>query len=86
VRAASRVILSVLLFCAGALPLFAQFFYDESCRNATGAITLVGTYAGYTASAKWGNIDPVGDGWLRLTNTSASNFGYVFSKDVISTV
>jgi hypothetical protein len=69
---AGFIAVSVFVFDAGA-----QFFYDESCRNATGSFQYYGSAVGYTAGMA-SNPDPGDNGWLRLTDTdSTSQLGYV---------
>jgi hypothetical protein len=53
--------------------LSAQFYYNEPCTGTTGQFALNGG-AVYTAGA---GIDPVGDGWLRLTTNAEGLKGYV---------
>jgi uncharacterized repeat protein (TIGR01451 family) len=57
--------------------LDAQFYYEESCRNATGAFTPQGN-AKYTGN---GTIDPVGNGWLQLTQSAVGSVGYVLIQE-----
>ncbi|MDR2361669.1 MAG: gliding motility-associated C-terminal domain-containing protein [Prevotellaceae bacterium] len=64
----------VLFFCGVAVPLAAQFFYNETCRNATGIFQYYGDAVGYTAGL---GIDPPGEGWLRLVETRTGQNGYV---------
>jgi hypothetical protein len=66
----------LILFLA-ALPASAQFYYDESCKHASGAFTLFGD-AKYTGDT---GDDPDGDGWLRLTKDAVKQLGYtLFDK------
>jgi gliding motility-associated-like protein len=69
-----RAVLAVWLCIAAANPLWAQFFYNETCRNATGIFQYYGDAIGYTAGL---GIDPPGNGWLRLVNMTNSQNGYV---------
>ncbi|MDR0505352.1 MAG: hypothetical protein LBH32_00830 [Dysgonamonadaceae bacterium] len=71
-----RIFVSMLLLIVTAKPLSAQFFYEESCRGATGNFTCYGNAPGYTASFAT-KPDASGNGWLRLTNSVASQMGYV---------
>jgi len=57
--------------------LSAQFYFNETCRNATGIFIPGGTasiYGGYTAN---GLGDTPGNGWLRLTDLHTGQAGYV---------
>jgi hypothetical protein len=74
-KAALRCLCFVLVFCGLGRPLAAQFYYAETCRNATGAFQYHGNAPGYTAGA--GGSDAPGDGWLRLTDIAVSQRGYV---------
>jgi uncharacterized repeat protein (TIGR01451 family) len=67
---------AILLTVGAGYRLEAQFFYEESCRNATGAFTPLGD-AVYTA--REAGEDLPGSGWLRLTSSSGkyNNTGYV---------
>ncbi|MDR2041730.1 MAG: DUF11 domain-containing protein, partial [Tannerella sp.] len=69
--------IKLLLLLLFLLPfsLSAQFYYNETCRGDTGAFKPAGTHAGYTAGSM--DIDPDGDGWLRLTDASLTSRGYV---------
>ncbi|MDR0728733.1 MAG: gliding motility-associated C-terminal domain-containing protein [Prevotellaceae bacterium] len=69
-----RRILFILFFCGLAVPLAAQFFYNETCRNATGIFQYYGDAIGYTAGQ---GIDMPGDGWLRLVEMRTGQNGYV---------
>jgi len=66
----------VLFLLALSLPLRAQFFYNETCRDASGVFQYYGQAPGYTAAGAT-PIDPVGDGWLRLTDNTGTQLGYV---------
>jgi hypothetical protein len=75
----------VLLLCFVRVPSKAQFFYNDSCRHATGIFEVrtnqtgiePGVHVGYTAGFD-ASPDPDGDGWLRLTTISTgSQLGYV---------
>ncbi|MDR1583526.1 MAG: hypothetical protein LBS55_09785 [Prevotellaceae bacterium] len=68
IRACFIVLLSGL-----SLPLSAQFFIEESCKNASGIFEPHGN-AYYTAGR---GIDAEGQGWLRLTETKVGDMGYV---------
>jgi hypothetical protein len=69
----------ILLLLPASLSLSAQFYYNETCRNATGAFVPAGDAPGYTARL---GIDPAGDGWLRLTNNIlAFQNGYVLLNE-----
>lgn len=65
---------------------FAQFPYRESFKNgAAPGITFGGAPAAFLTAAKGtapngGSIDPQGDGYLRLTNNSKDQKGYVISN------
>jgi hypothetical protein len=66
----------VALFCFFSGHVSAQFYYNESCRHATGSFSYYGHAPGYTAGFA-ANPDADGDGWLRLTNTATWQNGYV---------
>ncbi|MDR0575061.1 MAG: FG-GAP-like repeat-containing protein, partial [Tannerella sp.] len=72
------IILLTALCClvAGGRRAQAQFYYNESCRNATGDFQYYGHALGYTAGFGT-NPDAAGDGWLRLTDTLKRQNGYV---------
>jgi hypothetical protein len=67
------VFLFVILLTVGAgYQLKAQFFYEESCRNGSGAFKTYGD-ASYVGSG--------GDGWLRLTPVDVNKIGYVLIQE-----
>ncbi len=73
-------LLVLLLFLAGLIPqkAFAQFPYNESFMNSTAqGINFGGSPTAYLTS---GNVDPNGNGYLRLTSNSGNQKGYAFSS------
>jgi hypothetical protein len=68
-----RVLLLLSGFFISIFDANAQLYYNETCRNATGALQLNGG-AVYTGNDV---TDPAGDGWLRLTKTEQYQLGYV---------
>jgi hypothetical protein len=80
-RAVSRHLVLLSVITAGYMLLCstivdAQFFYNETCRNATGVFQVSGDAPGYTAGPAL-NIDQQGYGWLRLTDDLQDQLGYV---------
>jgi hypothetical protein len=64
-RQRQRISVMLLLLSGFFISVFdagTQFYYNETCRNATGAFQLYGG-AVYTGN---GVTDPIGNGWLRL--------------------
>ncbi|KIO74465.1 hypothetical protein TH53_26310 [Pedobacter lusitanus] len=68
---------------------YAQFPYDETFRNATTNkpdVVFGGDLKAYLTAGKAPNgsaaLDPVGQGYLRLTNTDGDQKGYVYSNNV----
>lgn len=64
------------IFLGSTRVLQAQFYYNDPCNNATGLFTPYG-HAHYTGN---GAIDPIGDGWLRLTNDATWQIGYTVTE------
>jgi hypothetical protein len=69
------IIFLTLLTVVAAHRINAQFYYEESCRNTTGIFQYYGHAPGYTAGLGVGDTN--GNGWLRLTNCTTYQNGYV---------
>jgi gliding motility-associated-like protein len=65
-----------LYIFGGIAPVQAQFVYQESCMNGTGIFAPNG-HAYYTAAR---GIDAPGSGWLRLTDDTGDQLGYVLAE------
>ena len=70
----SRLALMCTCFLLMSTTLSAQFYFNETCRNATGVFIPGGNAPGYTAN---GMGDAPGNGWLRLTNCIGNQVGFV---------
>lgn len=66
----------VLNFCA--IPLHAQLPYSETFKNSTASNVLISGKIG-DAFLTSGSIDPVGSGYLRLTNNQNNQSGFIRS-------
>lgn len=58
--------------------LYAQFPYNESCKNTTAPGFVISGSARLTAAA---GIDAAGAGYLRLTDNTLTNVGYAYAQD-----
>ncbi|MEO6917403.1 MAG: hypothetical protein ABI151_18755, partial [Chitinophagaceae bacterium] len=74
-----QIPVSILLVCLFSLQLVsAQFPYKESFKNASASGVVISGAAKLTAAT---GVDPIGQGYLRLTDNVQSSVGYIYAQD-----